>query len=218
MYSKMKCLAVIPCYNDESFLKDLIPEVKKYVDEILLIDDGSKIAIPDKYNCYMIRNRVNRGKGYSIKKSLSFAIEKGFSHIITLDADGQHSPRIIPDFLNVKANIDIVLGRRDFNASMPLHRRLSNKITSWLVSWFTKQIVYDSQCGFRRYKVSTFNKIICLENGFQYESEVLIKGLKGTELVHVDIPTIYSNEKSSINNLHDSVKFIRLVLRSLIEK
>ena len=101
---------------------------------------------------------------------------------------------------------------------MPLHRRISNKLTSWFVSLFLNNIVYDSQCGFRRYKVSSFGHVDCIENGFQNESEVLIKRLIKGSLSHVEIPTIYSNEKSSINNFVDTIKFIMLSFRNLISK
>ena len=218
MHSKMRCLAVIPCFNDESHLTDLIPKVQTYLDDVLLIDDGSYKKISSKLNCHLIRNSSNMGKGYSIKKSFHFAIQNGFTHIITLDADGQHPPEKIPNFLDIDPSIDIVLGRRNFSGSMPVHRRISNKLTSWFVSLFLNNKVYDSQCGFRRYKVSSFGRVDCIENGFQYESEVLIKGLLKGSLSHVEIPTIYSNEKSSINNFVDTIKFIRLIFRNLISK
>ena len=214
----MKCLAVIPCYNDDSYLSNLIPDVKRYLDDVLIIDDGSKNKINDNYNCNIIRNCKNRGKGYSIKKALRYAKTNGFSHIITLDSDGQHSPDCIPDFISINPMVDLVLGKREFNKSMPVHRRLSNKLTSLIVSLFANHNVYDSQCGFRRYKVDSFSEVTSRENGFQYESEVLIKGLKLGRIVHVDIPTIYSDEKSSINNLYDTIKFIRLVFRSSFKR
>ena len=214
----MKCLAVIPCYNDDSYLSNLIPDVKRYLDDVLIIDDGSKNKINDNYNCNIIRNCKNQGKGYSIKKALRYAKANGFSHIITLDSDGQHSPDCIPDFISINPMVDLVLGKREFNKSMPAHRRLSNKLTSLIVSLFANHSVYDSQCGFRRYKVDSFSDVTSRENGFQYESEVLIKGLKLGQIVHVDIPTIYSDEKSSINNLYDTMKFIRLVFRSLFKR
>ena len=99
---------------------------------------------------------------------------------------------------------------------MPLHRRLSNKITSSIISYVCEKRVHDSQCGYRRYKI---DDILCgsyLEDGFQFESEVLINLLgKNCTIHHIDIPTIYNQENSSMNNISDTFRFIRLIIRYL---
>ena len=139
-----------------------------------------------------------------------------FSHIITIDADLQHSPEKIDAFINFDENCDLVCGERVVDKSMPIHRRLSNKLSSWIISMLCGQTVSDSQCGYRRYSVDAVINTECIENGFQFESEILIKLLKkNKQLGSIQIPTVYGNEVSSIHNVRDTFKFIKLIIGNL---
>ena len=101
---------------------------------------------------------------------------------------------------------------------MPLHRRISNKLTSSAISFICRVQILDSQCGYRRYKLDNVCSETYMEHGFQFESEVLIKLLcNNCTLHHIEIPTIYNQEHSSMSNFWDTVKFIRLIVRSLIK-
>ena len=77
-----------------------------------------------------------------------------------------------------------------------------------------KNRIFDSQCGYRRYKISLLSDKEFKENGFQFESEILLKCInKDISIKHIDIPTIYNNSKSSIKNISDTFKFIKLIGR-----
>ena len=97
---------------------------------------------------------------------------------------------------------------------MPLHRRVSNYLTSSIISFLVKNKIFDSQCGYRRYKVSLLSDQKFKEDGFQLESEILLKCIDtNTPIKHIDIPTIYNDSKSSIKNISDTFKFIKLIGR-----
>ena len=135
-----------------------------------------------------------------------------------MDSDSQHNPQDLIKFLSINSNFTFVIGKRKFNNSMPIHRRLSNIITSFIISKLCNTPIYDSQSGYRRYKLTAVCSETYNESGFQFESEVLIKLLKynNCTIQHVDIDTIYNNESSSINNINDTIKFIKLIARSII--
>jgi glycosyltransferase involved in cell wall biosynthesis len=186
---------------------------------IIIIDDGSfpEIIIKNP-KIIILRNKKNQGKGYSLLKGFKYAQENDFTHAVTLDADSQHDPRLITMFLEVNEDISLVLGTRRFDKDMPYHRRISNKLTSLIISFLSGNAIQDSQCGYRRYKLNDICSEIFIETGFQFESEILIKLLrKKCSYYQIDIPTIYGNEKSSMNNIIDTLKFIRLILRSIIK-
>jgi len=186
---------------------------------IIVIDDGSahKIEI-ESSEVIVLRNRHNQGKGYSLIKGFVYAQKKGFTHAITLDADSQHDPELINSFLAFDGDISLILGIRNFTEDMPIHRRISNKLTSFIISLICNEMVLDSQCGYRRYKLIDVCSESFNENGFQFESEVIIKLLRNNSThCNLEIPTIYSHENSSINNFSDTLKFIRLILRILIK-
>lgn len=192
--------------------------------ETLVIDDGSadntgKIAKAN--NSRIIFHTKNMGKGFALKEGISYALNNNFKWIVTLDGDGQHKPVHIKKFLCKIAaeRYDLILGnRRDRLRRMPIHRQLSNGITSLLISLIGgNKRIRDSQCGFRAYRVGKFIEMPSHQHGFQFESEVLIWALKsGLRISEVDIDTVYGETKSSINLIKDTTRFIKLVLRTWI--
>ena len=213
---------LIPSFNSNSKLSRLIDEIRGHSSNtIIVVDDGSDIPITtDVDNVEIVRNSENRGKGYSLRVGFDYAASKDFTHVITMDSDLQHSPNDLTDFLEVDSSVDFVLGYREKDESMPFHRKLSNSITSLLISKIIRLDILDSQCGFRRYSLSAVKGIEFKENGFQFESEVLIKAIKiETNIKQVKVRTIYDKDnKSYINHVSDTLKFIRLILRSLIRR
>jgi len=216
----MNISIIIPAFNPPSSflaLLETISSISKLT--IIVIDDGSiPEIIINNNNIILLRNKQNQGKGFSLLKGFKYSQDNGYTHAVTLDADSQHDPRLIAMFLEINEDISLVLGTRRFEKDMPCHRRISNKLTSLIISFLSGETIQDSQCGYRRYKLIDIGSEIFIETGFQFESEILIKLLRKQCSYHeVDIPTIYRTEKSSINNIIDTMKFIRLILRSIIK-
>ena len=95
----------------------------------------------------------------------------------------------------------------------------SNKY-SFIISKIIGQKIIDSQCGYRRYSLSDIDDLEFREMGFQFESEVLIKGINSnSKIKQVKISTIYDkNNKSYIKHFSDTLKFIRLIISSIFIK
>ena len=218
----MKPIIVIPNYNDNKYLANLVDQIHLLTNtQILIIDDGSTKPVEPIDGVIHLKNRVNRGKGYSLLKSFTHANELGYTHAITLDADSQHHPKYINDMIEIDDDVDIVFGRRQFNFDMPFIRRLSNKLTSKIISILSGfKDIYDSQCGYRRYKLNSILELKLKEHGFQFESEVILQlsTLSSSKIRNLNIETIYGSEESSISNIKDTFKFIRLIIRSLLFK
>ena len=218
----MNLAIIIPSYNSNNSLRELIETINRdYSKSIIVVDDGSKEAFSCEYdNVDILRNKENMGKGFSLRKGFKRAQERGFTHVVTLDADLQHNPDEIYKFIDISEDIDFVLGYRERNKTMPFHRKLSNKITTSLISRLTNKEIFDSQCGFRRYNISLINSFDYKEDGFQFESEVLIKCLpQGALIKQVEIETIYDiNNKSYIRHVSDTIKFINLIVRSFMDR
>ena len=218
----MNLLIIIPSYNSKDTLLELITNLNnKYNLPLLIIDDGSDTKFSSNIqNVKVLRNRKNRGKGYSLLKGFKYAFSEGYSHALTMDADLQHSYIEVSDFLGVDISADIVLGYREIGKKMPILRRLSNRITSIILSTLIGIKIIDSQSGYRRYKLALVLEKNYLENGFQFESEVLIKSLSNSSKVEqIKIETIYDpNNKSYIRHVSDTLKFIRLIIRTIIRK
>ena len=214
----MNIAILIPAYNTEKYLPSLIDRILSvYNGKIIIIYDGSINSISYSHSSVdMLKNEKNMGKGYSLLKGMRYAFDQGFDAVITIDSDGQHDPKYITNFLN-NNRADIVIGTRKFDGNMPFHRRLSNTISSKLVSMLAGVDIPDSQSGYRMYLLRSILSLSLKEEGFQFESEVLIcAGRKGYRFNSIPISTLYSNEDSNINSIMDTLRFIRLIIVRLL--
>ena len=210
---------IIPSYNEDT-ISDIASEITlKYSFPLIIVDDGSDKPISFESTglskVIILRNKENKGKGYSILKGIKKSISLKCSHSIVLDADYQHCPNDIKSFVS-NEDCGLVLGYRFFKSPMPFSRILSNKVTSFIISFLSKQNIKDSQCGFRAYKNAIFNDLIFKENGFQFESEILLKMARNLKVKQIPVKTIYNENKSHINKTKDTLKFIKLIIRHLI--
>ncbi len=212
---KNKICAVIPFFNEESTLKNVVENTLSFVDFVIAVNDGSTdnsaATVENFENVLLINHSANYGKGKALKSGFMKSIELESSVTVTIDADGQHKPEFIPDFLKQTETCDIVIGNRLHNMKdMPLHRRASNVITSKLLSLKTGIKILDSQSGFRAYRTKILNKLIPVNNGFEAESEILIKAARNNlKIGYVNIPAIYGNDDSKMRAVQAITGFIK---------
>ena len=210
-----KICAVIPFYNEEKTLSEIINRTLQYVDKIIAVNDGStdnsKQKINNLQNVIVIDYEKNYGKGFALNKGFEKALELGYDTVVTLDSDLQHDPVFIPDLLREIENYGIVIGNRLNNlADMPLQRRLSNKITSFLLSVKTGQKILDSQSGFRAIRSDVLRVVNTRNHGYEAESEqIILAARNGFKIGFVNTSTIYGNEKSKIKPVKTILAFIK---------
>jgi glycosyltransferase involved in cell wall biosynthesis len=158
----MKAIVIIPAYNEEKRIGSVIKKTKKYVDKIIVIDDGSSdntAKVSKKYGAQVIRYERNRGVGYATKTGLSKAISLKTDIIVFLDADGQHVPDYIPYFINaIKNGADYVCGRRDLS-KYPFDRKIGNWGLKVLTNLICPTGIMDTECGFRALSFDAAKKI-----------------------------------------------------------
>ena len=218
--------AVIPAFNEAVHIKGVILGVAEQIpaSNILVIDDGSSdgtVAEAEGMGVDAIRNPVNLGKGATLLKGFGLMTEKpGVEAVFTLDADGQHAPGEISAFIAAyrERKADIVIGSRMADTTgMPALRRFTNWFTSAVISLRAGVRIDDSQSGYRLLRLSMVNKLNLVTRNFDLESEILIKAARlGAVIISVPIATIYGEEKSKINPLVDTWRFLKLVIRSFL--
>lgn len=220
----MKIICVSPAFNEERTVASVVKGALKYVDEVVVVDDGStdntsKEAL--KAGAIVIRHPRNLGKGAALKTGFKMALKRGADIIVSLDADGQHDPDEIPRLLTAlkNGNFDIVVGSRFLGQinNMPAPRILSNTITSRILNLFFKIPVTDSQSGYRAFKRKVIESVEFLDNRFAAETEILINAKrKRFKIGEAQIKTLYGEEKSKIRGFEDTVRWIKLVTKYLI--
>ncbi len=99
----MKRIAAIPCYNEGLAIGSVVLKARKYVDKVLVVDDGSTddtVEVATAAGAAVVSHVVNKGYGAAIRTCFNYAKENNFDVLITLDGDGQHDPSYIPEFIN----------------------------------------------------------------------------------------------------------------------
>ena len=216
----MNLCVLIPAFNEEKHIAEVISGASRYVEKVIVVDDGSSDGTGERAisaGAEVVVHRKNLGKGAALKTGLTKAFDEGFDPVIIIDGDAQHDWNEIPLFLKSgrEGGADIVVGNRMGNArGMPIVRRCINRLTSFLVSKLAKQHIPDSQSGYRLIWKRTFPSISFTAIRYDAEPEMLIEAARaGWKIGSVPIRTIYGTEKSTINPLRDTLKFIVLVIK-----
>lgn len=214
----MKTMVVIPAYNEEKTIVNVLKKLKNYLsaDDIIVIDDGSRdntSKLAQEEGIHVYRHSLNRGLGGALGTGLEAGLLHQADIIVTMDADEQHDPREIDKLIEpiIKGEADVVIGSRFINSQkMPLIRKIYNWIanyTTWLIFgiWTT-----DSQSGFRAFSKKAAKNIEIKTNKMEVSSEI-IKEIKGHRLKIKEVPiqaiyTKYSMSKGQ--NFFEGIKTV----------
>ncbi|MCF7873918.1 MAG: glycosyltransferase family 2 protein [Candidatus Omnitrophica bacterium] len=217
----MQIWAIIPAYNEADDLGEFLTKIKEKNLSILVVDDGStdnSYQVAKREADLVIKNQTNFGKGLALRKGIDYLINnKYFDYLITMDADGQHSPDDLDKFIGeTKQGSLFVIGNRMENPDqMPKTRIITNYFMSWLISKIAGQSIPDSQCGYRLIKREVIENLTIKTKKFEIESEMLINASKlGYPIRSIPIKSIYyKNVSSKIKPISDSFRFIKFILR-----
>jgi glycosyltransferase involved in cell wall biosynthesis len=214
--SSQGLIALIPAFNEENRIAPVIEAVRHYL-PVLVVDDGSldrTVEVAQSCGAEVLRQVPNQGKGAALRAGFRFVLEHAYDAVITLDADGQHDPQEIPDFLAVysESNPDLLIGRRDFS-QMPLVRRMANTLGRLTFSWAMGRNIPDNQSGYRLLSRRMMESLLdSQEQGFEFEVEMIeVCVKKEYRLDWVPIRTIYAGESSHIQPMKHLRQFLRIV-------
>jgi glycosyltransferase involved in cell wall biosynthesis len=225
-----KIVAIIPSYNESSNIIDIINEVKKYVNKVIIVDDGSRDDTFEKAlstNVRVLRNFRNRGKGASLRKGMLESMKYKPDIIVTLDADGQHDPADIPKIIKPIQDelADMVIGSR-YNTNsvseVPLVRGIGLSVINTLNRSLVNINVKDTQSGFRAYSKTVFGTISDYESvGYGAETEQLSQvEIYGYNIVEVPITIRYKGLKntSKKNPILHGAHIMSTIFKIAVEK
>ena len=160
--------------------------------------------LPEFPGCTVIRRGHNQGKGAALRAGFARAAAEGYTHAITMDADGQHSAGDLPKFLTAsRAQPEaLVVGVRDFFAAgCPTHRRRSNAVSTFWFHVETGVRLPDTQCGFRCYPLALAQRLVARSERYAFELEFMVR-TAWTETPLVPVPVACSYEPDQIRQSH----------------
>jgi len=217
----LKIFCIVPAFNEEKYIYDVVRIAKKFVDVVVVVDDGSidkTFSRAEESGAIVLKHEKNMGKGAALRTGFQYALKHGADIVVTLDGDMQHDPSEIPKFLEKieEENVDVVVGSRFLEKvkDMPIQRRLSNFITTKILNKVFKVPVTDSQSGFRAFKRKVLENIIFKDNRYGAETEILIEAKrKGYNIVEVPISVKYEGKKSKIRPIRETFNWIWLIIK-----
>jgi glycosyltransferase involved in cell wall biosynthesis len=204
-----KIIICIPAFNEAKSISEIVQRSKKYANEVLVYDDGSKddtCEVVTAAGATVIRNQENLGYGVAIRSLFQAAKEQSADIMITLDSDGQHNPDQIPHLIEqIRQGFDIVIGsrflRKDDKEKVPKFRSFGIRTITKLTQTGASGKITDSQSGFRAYSKNALSKINLFQDGMAVSTEILLRASeKKLSITEVPITINYDIEDPSTHN------------------
>ena len=229
----MRQLTALPVFNEEAHLLDVLPEVRRYSQDVLVVDDGSTDRTPlllsEMDGIQVVRHAKNQGYGAGLKTAFDYAVQHGYDVLVTIDCDGQHQPQLIPAMAAALVDedgvvADIVSGSRylkDFendNFAPEDRRRINMQITQQLNECFGLSLT-DSFCGFKAYRVESLPKFEITELGYAMPLQHWVQAVRhGMVIREFPVPRIYLDEKRSFGGSLDDARQRMAYYQEVIRK
>lgn len=222
----MRFLTVIPVYNEVSHVHNVLSQVRRWADDVLVVDDGSTDGTADilanEPGIKIVTHRWNRGYGAAIASAFQAFLESDHDVLVTMDCDGQHEPARIPVLLEAIDDADIVSGSRylrDFRQDTPApndRRYINATITSEINARFGLNLT-DAFCGFKAYRRSAIEPLRIVESGWGMPLEFWAQAARlGLRIKEVGVPRLYLDPKRAfggvLNDPTERLAYYRNVL------
>jgi len=226
----MSITVVIPAYNEAPTIADVIHGVRRYLDTVVVVDDGSTDGTAGRLQglpVILLQHKRNLGKGAALWNGMQHARSRGAAAVITLDADGQHRPEDIPRLIAASVlhpGSLIIAARLRHRQRVPRLRQLANAMADFWISWAAGCPVADAMSGFRLYPSELIGRLAQSppgEGGFVFESAVVIEAARqGWEPLAVAINALYPSfaRPSYYRPFGDTARIARMVGWKLLSK
>lgn len=210
----MKTSLVVPAYNEEKGLPMVMQEYQDFVDEIIVVDDGSsdgtfQVAERQAYGkIRLFRHEENRGKVAALRTGVQHATG---DVIVFTDADYTYPARFVPALVReIEGGADLVLGARlQDRSNIPAFNRLGNNIFSFLASYISCMSIKDSQTGLRAFRREMFDKLDVKAKGLEFETKMTVRAAKlGYKIVEIPIEYRQRVGKSKLRPVKDGIRML----------
>lgn len=207
-------LTALPVYNEVAHVNGVLDEVRRYCQQVLVVDDGSNDGTADllrqRSDVRVVTHPQNRGYGAALITAFEYAQKHNFEKLVLIDCDGQHEPQRIPEFFEaLTPGVDIVSGSRylkqfDGDSQPPEQRRRINQQVTAEINRRLGFNLTDAFCGFKCYRVSSLAKMKITEPGYAMPLEVWVQAAAaGLKVIELPVPLIYLDEKRSFGGVLD---------------
>ena len=224
----MKLLTAIPVFNEARHLQAVLQEVRRYSEQILIVNDGSTddtAALLAQYpDLHVVTHEKNRGYGAALISAFAYALKIDCDVLITTDCDGQHEPARIPVLLEAIHDADIVSGSRylrDFRQNTlptPADRLYINQTITRELNDLLGLNLTDAFCGFKAYRREALAKLHITESGWGMPLQVWVQAAQlGLRIKEVGVPRLYLDPNRAfggvLNDANERLAYYRRIIR-----
>lgn len=224
----IRSLTALPVYNEVNHVNAVLDEVLRYSPDVLVVDDGSTDGTSEllavRSDVQIIRHPKNRGYGAGLKSAFEYSQREKFDVLVTIDCDGQHQPKLIPDFVAACHDVELVSGSRylkkfDGDSSPPEARRqINEQITAELNCRLGFKLT-DAFCGFKAYRVPSLAHVEITEPGYAMPLEFWVQAAhQNFRVVELAVPLIYLEEARSFGGSLDDAETRLRYYREIIDR
>ena len=221
LFAEKRIGVLIPTYNNEKTISQVVTSVEPYCETVIVVDDGSTDTTKSQLdqlsgNIHVVSYAQNRGKGYALRRGFEKAMELGLSAVVTLDSDGQHFASDLPLFAEAcQTDLEaLIVGSRSFlNPNMPQKNSFANKFSNF---WFTVQTgirLPDTQTGYRLYPLQEMKGMTPFCHRYEAELELLVRSAwRAIPLKSISINVFYPSKEERVTHFRPTVDFLRISL------
>jgi dolichol-phosphate mannosyltransferase len=208
-----RSITALPVYNEVKHVDRVLEEVRRYSDDVLVVNDGSSDGTTEKLaarsDVFVENHPRNLGYGAALNTAFKYAIEHGYDVLVTIDCDGQHQPCRIPRFVAACKGVEMVSGSRYLrhypgDSEPPAQRRFINmQVTADLNRRLGLNLT-DAFCGFKAYCVEALKDLDLSEAGYAMPLELWAQAAAlGWRVIELPVPLIYLDESRSFGGALD---------------
>ncbi len=218
--TQLKCCVLVPTYNNERTLEQVLNGVLEYVapEQLIVVNDGATDSTPEilaKFpEVFAEHFPQNQGKGMALREGFRIAVECGFDYAISIDSDGQHMPSDIPAFLEkIEQEPDsVIVGARNMDQdSVPGKSSFGHKFSNFWYRFETHIDLPDTQSGYRLYPVRLLQDTKYITRKFEFEIEVLVRAAwKGLNVTSIPVQVHYATGEDRVTHFRPFEDFTRI--------
>lgn len=222
--TQVRVLAGIPAYNEARYVGSIVLQARQYVDEVIVVDDGSTdntVKVAELAGAAVIRHDGNKGYGAAIQSILSEAKKRNADVLVVLDADAQHDPNEIPTLIRpILDGFDLVIGSREAQKDKtPRYRRIGKEVIFRSTRLASNTDITDSECGFRAFSRRAMSELDLTANGMAVSSETIVRAAeKNLKITEVPISNIYTRDGSTLHPVRHGIDVLSRIIVMISER